>query len=256
MKIEQVGVQLYTLRDFLTTPEDYLETLQKVSEIGYKSVEVAGPRPVSEGEIASMCAEKGLVISSCHEAPELVLGDPAKVLEHMEEFGCRYAAYPYPKDVDLTSRSGLQELIRGLNVCGRHLSEAGKVLTYHNHDMELQVTDGIPVLERIFMESDPALLQGMLDVYWLHVADASPEAWCARMKDRLPVLHLKDCAVGPDGQPGFTEVGNGVLDFARIIATAEVSGCQWFVVEQDTCPGDPFESIEKSFRYIRDNLVS
>jgi sugar phosphate isomerase/epimerase len=50
-------------------------------------------------------------------------------------------------------------------------------------------------------------------------------------------------------------VGNGILDFRTIIATADASGCQWYVVEQDTCPGDPFDSIEQSFRYIRDNLI-
>ena len=58
MKIEQVAVQLYTLRDYLTTPEDYQESLQKVAEIGYKSVQVSGPRPISEGEISSLCAER------------------------------------------------------------------------------------------------------------------------------------------------------------------------------------------------------
>ena len=253
MKIEQVGVQLYTVRDHLETVEAYQETLQKIAEIGYKSVEIAGPRPVREDDIASMCAEKGLVICSSHEDGNLILENPAQVVEHLEEFGCRYAVYPYPGNIDMGSAAQVQALIAGLGRSGKVLAEYGKQLIYHNHDMELQLLDDLPVLEHIFTQTDPAHLQAEIDPYWVHVGDASPEAWCARMRDRLPVLHLKDCL--NSGEPRFAEVGSGILDFRRIIATAEASGCQWFIVEQDICPGDPFVSLEKSYRYIYDNLV-
>jgi len=50
-------------------------------------------------------------------------------------------------------------------------------------------------------------------------------------------------------------VGSGNLNFKKIIAAAEKSGCKWFIVEQDTCPGDPVDSLAKSFEYIKANLV-
>ena len=34
------------------------------------------------------------------------------------------------------------------------------------------------------------------------------------------------------------------------------SGCQGFIVEQDSTPGNPFDSIRQSFDYIKANLVS
>lgn len=256
MKIEQVGVQLYTLREHLETPEDYQETLQKVAEIGYKSVQVAGPRPLSPSEIGLLCEEKGLVINATHEDSKLIMENPAKVIENLDEFGCRYASYPWPGDLDFSSEAELFGLIEGLRRCGRSMTDAGKVLTYHNHDIELKNHFGRdPVLEVIYRETEAEELQAEIDTYWVHASDASPEAWCARLRGRLPLLHLKDYAIGQDGEPDFAEVGSGVLDFNAIIAVAEASGCQWFNVEQDTCPGDPFESIEKSFRYIYDNLV-
>lgn len=255
MNIEQVGVQLYTLRDHLTTAEDYQDSLQKIADIGYKSVQVSGPRPIDEGDIASLCAEKGLVINSSHEDSHLILNNPARVVENLEAFGCRYTAYPYPRDIDLGSEPALEALIDGLESSGRILSEAGKVLTYHNHALELEEINGVPVLELIYGRSDPRFLQGEIDTYWIHVGGSSPQAWCARLRDRLPLLHLKDYALDGDGDPRFAEIGQGVLDFRTIIATAEASGCQWFIVEQDTCPGDPFDSIEMSYRYIYDNLV-
>ncbi len=38
------------------------------------------------------------------------------------------------------------------------------------------------------------------------------------------------------------------------MAAADAAGCEWFIVEQDTCPGDPFDSLRMSFEFIRDNL--
>jgi sugar phosphate isomerase/epimerase len=255
MNIEQVAVQLYTLRDQLTTPEDYQESLQKIADIGYRSVQVSGPRPISESEIAALCAEKGLVINSSHEDSELILTNPEKVVENLEAFGCRYTAYPYPKDIDFSSRDSVKGLIEGLDASGKVLADAGKVLTYHNHALELEMLDGMPILEIIYGQTDPRFLQGEIDTYWIHAGGSSPQAWCARLRDRLPLLHLKDYALDADGKPRFAEIGQGELDFRTIIATAEASGCQWFIVEQDTCPGDPFDSLEMSFKYIRDNLV-
>jgi sugar phosphate isomerase/epimerase len=255
MNIEQVGVQLYTVRDYLTTPEDYQESLQKISEIGYRSVEVAGPRPISESAIAALCAEKGLVINSSHEDSGLILQHPEKVVENLDAFGCRYTAYPYPQGIDFKSRDAVKGFIEGLDASGEVLARSGKVLTYHNHALELEMLDGMPILEIIYGQTDPRLLQGEIDTYWIHTGGSSPEAWCARLRDRLPLLHIKDCALGEDGQPRVAEIGQGELDFQTIIATAEASGCQWFIVEQDTCPGDPFASLEMSFKYIHDNLV-
>jgi sugar phosphate isomerase/epimerase len=73
----------------------------------------------------------------------------------------------------------------------------------------------------------------------------------------LVSLHLKDFGVASKhGEvPFMTEVGQGNLDFRTLIADAERGGCQWFIVEQDITPGDPFDSLELSFRYVKDELV-
>ncbi len=75
-------------------------------------------------------------------------------------------------------------------------------------------------------------------------------------KGRLPLLHMKDYMVNDENAPQFAEIGVGNLPWPQIIAAAEESGCEWFIVEQDTCPGDPFDSLQISFDYIRANLVS
>ena len=51
------------------------------------------------------------------------------------------------------------------------------------------------------------------------------------------------------------EIGNGNLNWPSIIAAAERSGTEWFIVEQDTCTGDPFDSVRQSFEFIKRTLA-
>ena len=52
------------------------------------------------------------------------------------------------------------------------------------------------------------------------------------------------------GEQIMAEVGEGNLDWPGILAAAKNAGVQWYIVEQDTCQRDPFESLKISL----DNL--
>ena len=80
--------------------------------------------------------------------------------------------------------------------------------------------------------------------------------WCKKLKGRLPLLHMKDYAYLASDKHAMAEIGSGNLNWKKIVAAAEKSGCEWFIVEQDVCPADPFDSLKKSFEYIAANLVS
>jgi sugar phosphate isomerase/epimerase len=99
-------------------------------------------------------------------------------------------------------------------------------------------------------------LQGEIDTYWIQHGGADPVAWCAKLANRLPLLHIKDYTVLPTGKPDFTTIGAGNLNWPGIIAAADKSGCAWFIVEQDFTPGDPFDAVKQSFEYIKANLVT
>jgi sugar phosphate isomerase/epimerase len=59
----------------------------------------------------------------------------------------------------------------------------------------------------------------------------------------------------PEDKPIWCEIGRGTLPFRSIVPEAERAGCEWFIIEQDTCEGDPFESLRQSFEYVKGNLV-
>jgi len=257
MKIEQVACITYTIRDHIRTPEDFRRSMAKVAGIGYRAVQISGMEPDLLGaeEIRTICADNGLTICATHEPSDQILNSPERVAERLETLGVRYTAYPFPGGIDFNDPESRSSLIRKLDKAGAVLRESGSVLTYHNHATEFVKWEGKPALAHIYDETDPANLQAELDTYWIQLGGGNPVEWCERLKGRLPLLHLKDVGVREGNEPTMFEIGEGNLDFKTIIAAAESSGCEWFIVEQDTCPGDPFESLRKSFDFIRRELV-
>ena len=85
----------------------------------------------------------------------------------------------------------------------------------------------------------------------------SPERWIQKLGSKLVSLHMKDYGVPAkhNDPPFMAEVGHGNLDFPALVAEAEKVGCPWFIVEQDFTPANPFDSLEKSFRYVKEKLV-
>jgi sugar phosphate isomerase/epimerase len=70
------------------------------------------------------------------------------------------------------------------------------------------------------------------------------------VKGRMGVVHLKDLEI-IDYKQVFAEVGEGNLNFKAIIEACREIGVEWYVVEQDECRRDPFESLAISLRNLK-----
>lgn len=258
MKIEQVALITYTIREHIKTPSDFRKSMRKLADIGYRAVQISGMQHdvMPAAEIAEVCREHGLTICATHEPGATILNDPESVVERLRTLGCQYTAYPCPPAAEVADPEKLQSLITKLDHAGAVLRKAGQVLTYHNHALEFVKTGGRTALEQIYEGTNAQNLQGEIDTYWVQLGGGNPEAWCRRLKGRLPLLHLKDVGIREANIPTMFEIGHGNLDFKPIVAAAEESGCEWFIVEQDTCPGDPFDSLKLSFDYIAGNLIN
>lgn len=255
MKLSQVAAQLYTCRDTLKTPKDIAATLSRVRKIGYTAVQVSAMAPIPEDELNKMLDGEGLVCCATHEPGATILAEPQKVVDRLHKLRCSYTAYPNPAGIDLTVAANVEDLIQKLDAAGKVLKDAGLTLCYHNHARELVKLNGRTVLDRIYEGTNPAHLQGEPDTYWIHFGGCDNVEWCEKLAGRMPLIHLKDYFNDAKGVPAMGEIGAGNLNFKKIVAAAEKSGCQWFIVEQDICPGDPFDSLAQSFDYIKAHLV-
>ena len=75
-------------------------------------------------------------------------------------------------------------------------------------------------------------------------------------KGRITQLHVKDIQASTKTnytlQQDPTEVGSGTLDWASLLSTAKTTNIKRFFVEQEPpFPGDRFDSIAKSLRYLK-----
>jgi sugar phosphate isomerase/epimerase len=256
MKISQVAAQMYTVRDFLKTPEDIAASLGKVQQIGYQAVQLSGLAPIENQQLARICQESGLTVCATHEVGATIISQPEAVIEKLKLLRCSHTAYPYPSDVTLETAAEVRAFAKQLEAAGKVMQSAGLTLSYHNHSIEFRRLGEKTILELLYEETDPRYLQAEPDTYWIQHGGGDPVAWCKKLHGRLPLLHMKDYGITADSRPTYFEIGQGNLDWVAIVQAAEASGCEWFIVEQDTCAGDPFDSLRVSFEYIQEHLVS
>ena len=249
MTPSQIALQLYTLRDYCKNSTEFASTLRRVREIGYPAVEMVRLEFLSYPEIRKMADDAGLRISSIHENPSRLLDEPERVIDEIRALGTNLAVYPYPRDIHLDEAASVRNLAERMGRSAAKFAEGGSRLAYHNHAVEFVRHDGELALTTILKANSQ--LQAELDTYWVQFGGGNILGWIESLHGRLPLLHLKDYQFDPiKNQPRMAELGQGNLDWSKILAAGDGAKVEWFVVEQDYCAGDPFDSIRVSYEFL------
>ncbi len=246
-----LAAQLFTVRDFTKTLEDFTDTIAKISAIGYTAAQVSAIGPISPEEVKKVCDDNGITIVNTHIAWPRLKDDISAVIEEHNLWDCRHVAVgSMPFHFIEAGEEGLRQFIVEANEVGRTLHEAGLTFSYHNHSFEFMRYGDKCGLEILFDETDPRYVQAELDTYWIQFGGGDVCDWILRVKDRMPVVHLKDMATISWREQVMKEVGEGNLNWPGILDACRQANVEWYAVEQDICPGDPFESLATSFRNL------
>jgi sugar phosphate isomerase/epimerase len=243
-----IAAELYTIREHLGEPNSVAVALRRVREMGYDGVELAGLGPIQPVHLAELLLETGLVACSAHVSWERLRTETDATIEDCRAWRCNHVAVP-GLPAEYRSAEGYERFAGEASGVAGKLREAGIRLGYHNHAYELQRYGRESGLEIIYRASDPSLLDGQIDTYWIQYGGGSPAGWIRRLGGRIPTVHLKDMDV-LDGEPVMAELGEGNLDWADVLAACREAGVQWLIVEQDVCRRDPFESLAISRRNL------
>jgi len=244
-----IAAQLYTLRDFMRTPPEIAATLRRVKALGYPAVQLSGLGPIAPKELAAILNGEGLIAAATHVSFDRLLTALPEVIEEHRLWGCQNVAIGGMPG-EYRGRDGFTAFAKIASEVARQLAEADLTFSYHNHSFELERYDGKTGLELLYANSDPLLL-AEIDTYWIQHGGGDPAAWIAHVQGRMVIVHFKDMTV-VNGEPVMAEVGEGNLNWPRIIAACRETGVQWYAVEQDTCRRDPFESLGISLRNLKD----
>ncbi len=243
------GAQLYTVRQFTQTIEGVAETLKKVAAIGYKTIQISAfGRDLDPKEVAKLVEDNGLIVAATHRGWGDFLNNLDYEIEVHKLWKCAHPAIGgLPGEYH--TPDGLKKFLDELAPIAEKLAAAGMDFSYHNHNHELARWDGKTWLAMLYEQAPPEMLKAEIDTYWIQAGGGDPAAWVEMCAGREPLLHLKDMIVTPEREQRFAEIGEGNLNWPRILQAAEAGGVEYYLVEQDNCYGrDPFESLAISYR--------
>ncbi len=240
----RAGAQLYTVRDFCLTLPDFAETLKRVASMGYKTVQVSGTCPYDAEWLKNELAKNGLECVITHIPPARLVNETEKVASEHAVFGTRYVGLGY---YSFTDEASYDSFVKTYGRVADELKKNDKYFMYHNHLSELGRVGNDQVLRRLSHDFAPDVMGFTLDTYWIKAAGNDPVSWIKELSGRVPCVHLKD--YGDGGR--MEALGEGSIDFEKVLAASSDAGTGYLLVEQDDCGGrDPFACLEKSLAYL------
>ncbi len=242
----KIGAQLFTVRDFCKTKEDFAQTLEKVADIGYKIVQVSGTCAYEPEWLADELKKNGLKCVLTHIPKDKLLENPEQVARDHQAFDCDYVGLGYFSFGK--HKKDIEEFLDSFIPVAEAIKRQDKYFMYHNHAKEFQKIDGKTVMEHL-AEHFPAHMMGFtLDTYWVQFAGADPAYWIERLSSRVPCIHLKDQTFDQK----MAAVGEGNINFDRVFMSAERAGTKYMLVEQDDCNGEnPFDCLKRSYEFLK-----
>ena len=261
-----MGLQLYTVRDPMA--KDPISTLQTIANLGYEDLETYGFDPERIGyygfdarRFKEILTARGLISTSGHYDLFRYLNQPLPALQSYVDqcikgalaLEQKFITWPW-LEPDSRTIDHFKKLAERLNVIGEQIRKAGLGLAYHNHDFEFIDHNGQTGYEILIRDTDPDLVKIQLDLFWsTHSSTLSARELFQQRPGRFVMWHIKD--MDKNDRDRYTELGNGRIDFTKIMPDAKLAGLQHYFVEQgDHFAIDPLQSIATSAAYVKKYL--
>ena len=252
------GINLYSLRKQISTPDAFLETARRLCEMGYRSLQISG-MPLDKELIRSVCTQTGLPAVLTHVPFERIENDTAALVAEHDYFGCRNVGLGMMRFRDLDD-TGITAAVASLEAAGRKLAQYGAKFFYHHHSNEFcKLSTGETIFDYILHNTEHVNIT--LDTYWLQHGGVSILDYVKRAEGRLACVHLKDYLPKYDEEgklkPNFAPVGEGNINWGAVIPALRAAGTEHFLVEQDdaTSLADPLGQVESSIRYLNQHFA-
>lgn len=267
MKQFKIGLQLYSVRDDIA--KDLVGTLKAVKAMGYDYIESAGAGfyGLTADEAKALLAEIGLTLISAHTTDT-----SDENLALYQTLGVKNITIPYYSINNY--RNDFEGSLAYFKDCSEKVTKYGMRLFYHNHDFEFEVLGDKKIIDRIYTELPEGALTPQFDVCWVTYGGSDPAEYIRKYAHKNMIMaHLKDftCQGAVKGavyeliEGGqvkksreenlfkFKPVGQGVVNFDKVLAAAEEVGIDVLIVEQDQSYETPaLEAVKQSRNYLKE----
>jgi sugar phosphate isomerase/epimerase len=246
-RLRRVGIQLYTLRD--DARRDLERTLGDIAQAGYKDVELLSSMNnfgMPPDRLRGILDRNGLRAPSTH-VDGGALDDLDRQIDTAKILGHEYlilASLP----TDKPTLDDYRHWADRLNEAGRHALPRGIRIGFHDESIDFKKIDGVVPYDLLAERTDPAYVRLQLDTGNLALAGGDPFDYLKRYGSRYWLFHIKD--VPAIGAQHDTDLGKGVIDFKRFLASIDHIDDKILYVEQESYPGTPLESAKRDYAYI------
>lgn len=249
-----MGIQLYTLRDFCKTSEDFDSTLERLAAMGVKDVQISGIGDISPEDQLSALKKNNIKVCVTHKSYERMINDLDGLISEHKTIGCDALGIGSAPNENRGTCEKVRDFIKSAEKIGTELKKFGMTFNYHNHDFEFSKLEDSDknMMDLLLEESNPELFNFIPDVAWIHYAGYDPVDVLEKMKNRVKVLHFKDYIITDDGVRKFVSLGQGLVDLKSCYKAAAELNIPYIMYEQDCdwINGDAFEATAQSWAFM------
>lgn len=246
----RIGVQTYTIRKL--QKKNIAQAYLPLIRMGIRDLEIARIRFDRKNALAvkDLVERYGIRVAAIQAKPKDVFGNPGGLVEFCRITGCRNVVISMlPFHCILGSEGMFYRFVDALDAQYERFRQQGISLGYHHHNWEyITLSNGRTRMEELLERTRK--IRFVHDTYWTARSGRDPADQIQQFGGRLMGIHLRDLTFfkrGLDVLPRDAALGQGVIDFARVLKQGEQVGCGYYVIEQNTAR--PYEDLERSWKH-------
>jgi sugar phosphate isomerase/epimerase len=245
-----VGFQVWTIKDDLI--KDFPGTLKKMSDLGYKTVEMCSPpgyessgfgplMKISAGEMKKIINDNGLEFASTHYGFGEFKNNLDERIAFAAESGQKQmicSSFGLPEKATM---SDWMKACDEINVMGMKSRKAGIQMGYHNHHTEFAKIDGNLIYDSMLNRLDPEYVKMQFQVAVISIGYKASD-YFIKYPGRFISAHLADWSSEDNKQK---PLGQGNVDWKEFFASVKKGGVKNIFVEMDQ------ETFKPSIDYLK-----
>jgi sugar phosphate isomerase/epimerase len=92
-----------------------------------------------------------------------------------------------------------------------------------------------------------------MDIYWVVTAGQDPITWFNKYPGRFKLSHIKDREKNASAKDASVILGQGEIDFHKILKEGQKKGLDYYIVEQERYEGTtPLEAAKADAQYLKE----
>lgn len=251
----EVGLQMYSFREDFK--KDVPGTIQKIKDLGFKEVELAGTYGMAPEAFKKMLDDAGLIPIAAHFPYNKLRDDIESVAQEAKALGLKYVGCAWAGHKPPLDEKQTLEIAGVFNRAGEALAKHGLKFFYHNHGFEFQPHGDGTLFDLLMKETKPEFVAYEMDILWVQFPGQDPVKLLEKYGSRWQLMHLKDLAKGVEtgALTGKTDtkndvaLGTGQVDYPAVLRAAKKAGVKHYFIEDES--PDVHKQIPVSLKFMK-----